>query len=658
MELEEICGDFIEGNAQRALVDIEGPVFPYDNEAALTGLSFPSGAFGGYTVEYPGSGSIGSMVDLEGLSRRSLNSLVPGRYIVQVIDGFSEETGRISGQVLASGVPLFGAIVQTCTETEDFEVPLTRCQSTTTDEFGAYEVAGAPLGTYRITASGPANTDLFPASVTATVDSVFGPTFADDINLEGPEPLPGGVTLSPTSDWGLGTTVYWGDPLNLSVTGCEGGTGTWMINADDGPARSGPLAASGTTYSAIIPPLNPTHGRATLVISITGCPNPTDDTEIEVSLYIDPSGTIFELHSGEPIDGATVTLTRSENAFGPFVAVPDGSNIMSPTNRVNPFLTGPDGRFGWDVVEGFYVVNATKEGCNLVNDDGLSSSTAVLEVEPEWLGLELFLDCNNAPTISTVATITAEAPRSPEDLRELVSVNDLDPADVLEVTVEPSGPLPLGENEVTWTVTDGRGGSASTTQTVTVVDTTAPVVTVPDDLRAEARFPDGTTVVFDADLSALDSVDGALPVTCDPPSGTRFPLGTTTVACTAVDSSGNVGTNSFTVEFVDSTAPANFVAPAITIESPDGEPVAVEFTITATDTIDGEIIARCTPAPGSMFLVGETTVECRAVDLSENERDRQLHRHGDLRGRTSRRRYPRRNRDDCGRTRWHRRSPP
>jgi len=40
-------------------------------------------------------------------------------------------------------------------------------------------------------------------------------------------------------------------------------------------------------------------------------------------------------------------------------------------------------------------------------------------------------------------------------------------------------------------------------------------------------------------------------VVCAPPSGSQFPLGTTTVSCTATDGSANVATCSFTVTVFD-----------------------------------------------------------------------------------------------------------
>jgi hypothetical protein len=48
-------------------------------------------------------------------------------------------------------------------------------------------------------------------------------------------------------------------------------------------------------------------------------------------------------------------------------------------------------------------------------------------------------------------------------------------------------------------------------------------------------------------LSAQDDVDGSLPVSCQPRSGSRFKVGRTRVTCFATDTSGNRATVTFTV---------------------------------------------------------------------------------------------------------------
>ena len=48
-------------------------------------------------------------------------------------------------------------------------------------------------------------------------------------------------------------------------------------------------------------------------------------------------------------------------------------------------------------------------------------------------------------------------------------------------------------------------------------------------------------------VTATDDIDGAVPVSCQPKSGSRFKVGKTTVRCSAIDSSGNTGKAAFAV---------------------------------------------------------------------------------------------------------------
>ena len=77
------------------------------------------------------------------------------------------------------------------------------------------------------------------------------------------------------------------------------------------------------------------------------------------------------------------------------------------------------------------------------------------------------------------------------------------------------------------------------------VDTTAPAVTVPGTITTNATSPQGATVMYSA--SANDDFEGSVGVTCAPASGSTFPAGTTTVTCSASDSTGNDGSASFDV---------------------------------------------------------------------------------------------------------------
>jgi hypothetical protein len=92
-------------------------------------------------------------------------------------------------------------------------------------------------------------------------------------------------------------------------------------------------------------------------------------------------------------------------------------------------------------------------------------------------------------------------------------------------------------------------GSADSTTTVTghyaLPDTTPPVLTLPDNMTVLASDASGAVVSFTA--SANDLVDGPVPVDCSPASGSQFPIGTTTVDCSATDSHNNTANGSFTI---------------------------------------------------------------------------------------------------------------
>jgi hypothetical protein len=76
-------------------------------------------------------------------------------------------------------------------------------------------------------------------------------------------------------------------------------------------------------------------------------------------------------------------------------------------------------------------------------------------------------------------------------------------------------------------------------------DTTAPTLSLPANLVGNATSPAGAAVGYTASVS--DDVDPSPSVTCVPASGSVFSIGVTTVACAAVDASGNRANGSFTV---------------------------------------------------------------------------------------------------------------
>jgi hypothetical protein len=82
-------------------------------------------------------------------------------------------------------------------------------------------------------------------------------------------------------------------------------------------------------------------------------------------------------------------------------------------------------------------------------------------------------------------------------------------------------------------------------QPITGVDTTPPVITVPAPITVDATSSRGVVVTYT--VTATDPDDGVFSFGCLPASGAVFPIGKTTVTCTAVDTQRNTSRASFTV---------------------------------------------------------------------------------------------------------------
>ena len=162
----------------------------------------------------------------------------------------------------------------------------------------------------------------------------------------------------------------------------------------------------------------------------------------------------------------------------------------------------------------------------------------------------------------------------------------------------PSGSFfPVGKTVVTCSATDEHGNSAPPSHfTVSVGDTTPPVLNLPPSITATAQSRLGARVSYLA--TATDNVDPHPTVKCTPPSGAQFPLGTTTVLCTAIDASGNQSTGSFQVRVV--VAWTGFLLPIANDGSTRWEhnvPLPVRFALTGPSAGISNLTARLYLAP-------------------------------------------------------------
>ena len=226
------------------------------------------------------------------------------------------------------------------------------------------------------------------------------------------------------------------------------------------------------------------------------------------------------------------------------------------------------------------------------------------------------------PVIAAHADVTAEAISA---AGATVTYTDPTATDAVEgpaaVSCAPAsgGNFPLGDTTITCNATDSQNNQATPeTFLVSVVDTTAPAVAFHADITVEAASASGAVATYAAP-TATDLVDGEVSVACSPASGSTFPLGNTTVTCSATDAHQNTGTGTFVVHVVDTTAPQIAAAGDVTVEATSASgAVATYSSPSATDSVDGAVAVTCSPASGTTFALGNTTVTCNAMDTHNN----------------------------------------
>jgi gliding motility-associated-like protein len=181
--------------------------------------------------------------------------------------------------------------------------------------------------------------------------------------------------------------------------------------------------------------------------------------------------------------------------------------------------------------------------------------------------------------------------------------------------------FPVGTTTVTYTFTDGANPAnvSICTFTVTVVDNEAPVI---------ADCPQDTTVSSDPGACGA-IVNWTVPTATDNcgvtftsshNSGDFFPIGTTTVTYTAVDSAGNITICEFDVTVEDTEAPSVVCPSDITVTAIINSCwMQVWYDVVVTDNCgNSDVTVSYSAQPGSIFTIGDSTVVVTVTDASGN----------------------------------------
>ena len=298
-------------------------------------------------------------------------------------------------------------------------------------------------------------------------------------------------------------------------------------------------------------------------------------------------------------DNMTIEATGASGAVVAYTATADDANPAHPAVTCAP-ASGLTFGFG-----------ATTVNCSATDAAGNTASGS----------FTVTVQDTTPPTVIPPSNITAEAV---DGSGATVTYSGESATDTVDGTVAvscapDSGSLfSLGETTVTCSAVDSHSNTGTSTFTINVKDTTAPVLALPGDKTIEAASAAGAAVDFG--VSASDTVDGSVAVTCDHNSGDIFPLGDTTVSCSATDSNGNIASGSFKVTVEDTTAPIIDGHNAVAAEATSADGANVSYTSPAThDLVDGDGVATCAPASGSLFPLGITSVNCEATDAHGNK---------------------------------------
>jgi len=479
--------------------------------------------------------------------------------------------------------------------------------------------------------SGNSASGTFPVAVVDTTPPAI--TVPDDIVVEATGSSGATVAFEVTvSDAADPTVAVSCDPASGSTFPV--GETTVDCSATD-VYGNGASASFSVTVEDTIPPV--VTVPANLTFEATGPAGAT--VTFAASANDTVSGDILDVLCS-PVSGSTFGIGDTEVTCSAFDAANNegtASFLVTVEDTTAPVLDLPEdmtveaqGTFGamvafggaaQDLVDGELAVDCTPSspsdfalGSHLVTCTATDAAGNTASGE-----FAVTVQDTTAPTLTLSSDIVIEAtgPAGAVVSYDAAATDLADASVALECSSPSGSTFAIGDTTVSCTATDASANATTGSFTITVQDTTPPVVGQPTDLSVEATGPGGVVVTFAAP-PAIDVVSGVVAVTCVPASGSTFPLGETVVTCSATDAYGNTGSSSFHVEVTDTTAPVLALPADITAEAEGADGAVVTFAATASDIVDGDVEVLCTRASGEVFALGQTIVTCWAEDAEGN----------------------------------------
>jgi hypothetical protein len=493
-----------------------------------------------------------------------------------------------------------------------------------------------------ISSCGPVQTAFASASCAATVPNFTSAVTATD-NCSGAAGLT--ITQSPA----VGTIVTTGTtPITITVTDAAGNfstcTTSFIVSDNTAPTITscGPAQTANTNASC-----------SATVPSFIGAVTASDNCTATGSLVITQSPA-----AGTLVGNGVFTITISvKDAAG---NIGTCTNTFTVTDVTVPVITTCASNVTIPATSGCGAVMPNVTGAVVATDNCTATGSLVITQSPAagtaipagptTVTITVKDAANNITTCTTTVTVTDQTvpvittcassvtiPATsgcgavmPNVTGAVVATDNCTAAGSLVITQSPAAgaAIPAGPTTVTITVKDAANNTTTCTAVVTVTDQTVPVittcapnVTIPATAGCGAVMPNRTGSVVATDNC---TAAGSLVITQSPAAGTAIPAGPTTVTITVKDAANNITTCTTTVTVTDQTVPViTTCASNVTIPATSGCGAVmpnVTGGVVATDncTAAGSLVITQSPAAGAAIPAGPTTVTITVKDAANN----------------------------------------
>jgi hypothetical protein len=327
-----------------------------------------------------------------------------------------------------------------------------------------------------------------------------------------------------------------------------------------------------------------------------------DDTALMAALSI-PAGAIGDVAFPALVVNCPGNVTQG-------CATPGGATITFPAATATGDCV-PGAPSCLPASGSTFAVGTTVVTCSVTDARGITANcTFNVTVLPD----------TNAPAINCPAPMVVNADSGQCGKSNVIftvtATDDCDATPTVVSTPASGSSFPVGTTTVTSVVTDDAGNTNSCSFTVTVIDDQPPLIVCSTNIVVTNSLGLCSAVVtFTTNASDNCTVTNLVST---PPSGSAFPVGTTTVTNIATDASGNSSACTFTVTVIDNQAPTLTCPTNITVAANSGLCSATNVNLGTPASSDNCGVTSLTNNGPAIYLAGTTPVVWSASDASGN----------------------------------------